>query len=172
NPNNSFTISAQLFWFRGLGVNKRFKQGVAPGLSNDIDSLPVRPRNSGPTGPNPTPKEAARVGGVGLRTAPCILPPGQTTTPCGFKGLLGFPVEQQIFTLSISTPYLSGNLTPRVTFFYDFSGAWLVQPGIDWTFWDPFRMQIRYNYLDGRYAGIGFFKTRDNIWVELQYLLY
>lgn len=172
NPTNSFTISAQLFWFRGLGVNKRFKQGVAPGLSNDIDSLPVRPRNSGPTGPNPKPSEAARVGGVGLRTAPCILPPGQTTTPCGYKALLGFPVEQQIFTLSISTPYLSGNLVPRVTFFYDFSGAWLVQPGIDWTFWDPFRMQVRYNYLDGRYAGIGFFKTRDNIWVELQYLLY
>jgi hypothetical protein len=172
NPTNSFTISGQLFWFRGLGVNKRYKQGVPPGLSNDIDGLPVRPRNAAPTGPNPKPSEKARVGGVGSRTAPCILPPGQTTTPCGFKAILGFPVETQIFTLAISTPYYSGNLTPRVTFFYDFSGSWLVQPGIDWTFWDPFRLQIRYNYLDGRYAGIGFFKTRDNIWVELQYLLY
>jgi hypothetical protein len=171
NPTNSFTISAQLFWFRGLGVNKRYKQGVPPGLSNDIDNLPVRPRSAAPTGPNPTPQQAARPGGVGNR-APACIPGPDGNTPCAYKALLGFPVETQIFTLAISTPYLSGNLTPRVTFFYDFSGSWLVQPGIDWTFWDPFRMQIRYNYLDGRYAGIGFFKTRDNIWLELQYLLY
>ena len=171
NRSNSFTFSAQLFWYRTLGGNKRFKQGVAPGLSNDIDALPLRPRAAGPTGPNPTPAQAARPGGVGNRTATCITGP-DGNTPCVYKGLLGFPVETQIFTLAISTPYMAGNLTPRVTFFYDFSGSWLVQPGVDWTFWDPFRLQVRYNYIDGRYAGIGFFKTRDNIWVELQYLLY
>jgi hypothetical protein len=171
NPTNSFTISTQLFWFRGLGVDKRYKQGVAPGLLNDIDALPVRPRNAGPTGPNPKPSEAARPGGVGNRTQTCI-PASGGVTPCSYKGLLGFPVETQIFTLAISTPYMAGNLTPNLVFFYDFSGSWLVQPGVNWTFWDPWRLQVRYNYLDGRYAGIGFFKTRDNIWVELQYLLY
>jgi hypothetical protein len=31
---------------------------------------------------------------------------------------------------------------------------------------------MRYNWIDGRYTGLGFFKTRDNVWVELQYLLY
>jgi hypothetical protein len=68
---------------------------------------------------------------------------------------------------------MTGDLRPSVTFFYDWAGAWLVQPGIDWIFYNPFRLSVRYNYLDGRYAGtIGLFKTRDNIWVELQYLLY
>jgi hypothetical protein len=171
NPSNSFTFSAQLFWARVLGGNKRFKPGVPAGLSNDVDALAVRPRNSGPA-----PSRPNRIGGPGLRAQNCLspTPTGGTTTvaPCAYRGLLGFPVESQVFTLAISTPYMAGNLTPRVTFFYDFSGSWLVQPGVDWTFWDPFRLQVRYNYLDGRYAGIGFFKTRDNIWLELQYLLY
>jgi hypothetical protein len=54
---------------------------------------------------------------------------------------------------------------------YDFAGSWLIQPGIGWAFWDPFRVQLRYNYLDGRYSGIGVFKTRDNFWLELQHVL-
>jgi len=75
-------------------------------------------------------------------------------------------------TLAVSTPYMGGNLVPNMAFIYDFGGAWLVQPGVNWTFWDPWRMQIRYNWIDGRYTGVGFFKTKDSIWLELQYLLY
>jgi hypothetical protein len=173
NRSNSVTISGQLFWQRTLGNNKRFKQGVAPGLRNDIDALPVRPRNAGPTGPNPTPAEAARPGGLGNRSQTCITAPGSGgVTPCIYKGLLGNSVENQVFTLAISTPYAAGNLIPRLVFLYDFSGSWLVQPGVDWVFWDPFRLQVRYNWIDGRYAGIGFLKTRDSVWLELQYLLY
>jgi hypothetical protein len=67
---------------------------------------------------------------------------------------------------------MAGNLTPSLAFIYDFAGSWLIQPGINWTFWDPFRMQVRYNFIDGKYTGVGFFKTRDSIWLELQYLLY
>ena len=91
--------------------------------------------------------------------------------PCTFKGLLGSPAESQTFTLTASSPYLKGTLTPRILLLYDLSGSWLIQPGIDWIFWHPFRLQLRYSYLDGRYAGIGVFKTRDNLWLELQYLL-
>jgi hypothetical protein len=65
-----------------------------------------------------------------------------------------------------------GNLRPSFTFFYDWAGSYLIQPGIDWTFYDPFRFSVRYNLIAGRYTGIGYFKTRDNIWFELQYLLY
>jgi len=44
---------------------------------------------------------------------------------------------------------------------------------VDWTFWDPFRASVRYNYLDGRgNRGLGFSNNKDNVWVELQYLLY
>jgi hypothetical protein len=171
NQSNSFTFSAQLFWNRILGGDKRFTAGKAAGLSNDVDALAVRPRTSGPN-----PNNRTRPGGGGNRTVNCISPTatGGTTTvaPCAFRGLLGFPVESQVFTLAVSTPYMGGNLTPNLAFIYDFSGSWLVQPGVNWTFWEPFRMQVRYNYIDGRYAGIGFFKTRDSVWLELQYLLY
>ena len=48
-----------------------------------------------------------------------------------------------------------------------------MQPGFDWTFYDPFRLSIRYNHIDGNYAGaIGIFKDERNVWFELQYLLY
>ncbi|MBI3302189.1 MAG: hypothetical protein HYZ72_08975, partial [Deltaproteobacteria bacterium] len=52
NASNTFVISAQQFWFRGLGVNNRFKPGVPPGLLNDADVIPVAPRSAAPTGPN------------------------------------------------------------------------------------------------------------------------
>jgi hypothetical protein len=171
NRSNTFTISAQQFWFRALGVHNTFKPGLPPGLLNDADLLSIRPRNAAPTGPNPTAQEKARPGGVGQRTSPCIPGPGGVT-PCIYKALVPFPAATQITTLSISTQYLTGNLRPSVTFFYDWGGAWLVQPGVDWIFQRSLRLSVRYNYLDGRYTGIGFFNTKDNIWVELQYLLY
>ena len=86
--------------------------------------------------------------------------------------LLPVPQATEIVTLSISTQYLAGNLRPSVNFFYDWAGAYLFQPGIDWTFWDPLRVSVRYSFIDGRYSGIGLFKTKDNAWIELQYLLY
>jgi hypothetical protein len=171
NPTNSVTFSGQFFWNRILGGDKRFKPGVAAGLSNDVDAIPVRPRTSGPNPSNP-----GRLGGPGNRAQNCLrrTPDGGTTTvaPCDFRGLLGLGKESQVFTLAVSTPYMGGNLTPSLAFIYDFSGSWLIQPGVNWTFWEPFRMQVRYNFIDGKYTGVGFFKTRDSIWLELQYLLY
>jgi hypothetical protein len=174
NPTTTFTLSAQQFWFRSLGINNHFKQGIAPGLLNDADMVPVRPRTAAPTGPNPSSKEAARPGGIGVRTSPCYVDP-ERTAPCVYRGFFGTPRGTQITTLAITTKYFAGNLEPSVTIFYDWVGAWLVQPGVNWLFHDPFRLSIRYNWLDGRYAvdgGIGLFKTRDNIWVELQWELY
>ena len=78
-----------------------------------------------------------------------------------------------INTLSVSTTYLGGNLAPALVFIYDWNGAWLVQPGFDWKFWDPFAMSIRYNWIDGNYGGaVGAFKTKDSVWLEFQYQLY
>jgi hypothetical protein len=72
---------------------------------------------------------------------------------------------------------MGGNLRPSFVFFYDWAGAYLIQPGIDWTFYDPFRVSLRYNWIEGNYqagflGGVGAAKTKDNIWLELQYLLY
>jgi hypothetical protein len=91
--------------------------------------------------------------------------------------LLPIQDTQEIATLSVSTQYFGGNVRPSFTFFYDWSGAWLMQPGLDWTFYDPFRASIRYNWIDGNNnggaaGGIGFAKYKDNVWLELQYLLY
>lgn len=91
--------------------------------------------------------------------------------PCDFKRLLQLQSVSQVFTLAITTSYDAGNVRPRFVVFYDMAGAYLLQPGIDWWFYDPFRLSIRYNFIDGKYTGIGFFKFKDSVWFELQYLL-
>jgi hypothetical protein len=155
-------------------VQNTYRPGEPVGLLNDAHSLPIRPRSAAPTGPTTDPEQLSRIGGTGNRTGSCTNSPGRpaNTAPCDFKGTLRFPGTTQVFTLAVSTPYLGGNLTPNLAFIYDMAGSWLVQPGVNWTFWEPWRMQVRYNYIDGRYTGVGLFKTRDSIWLELQYLLY
>ncbi|HKA52654.1 MAG TPA: DUF1302 family protein [Candidatus Binatia bacterium] len=165
NPVNTFTFSAQLFWAEALGVRNTFQPGIPAGLTNDRDALAVRPRSAAPK------PGAVRIGGPGNRTAECLSPNGNLP-PCSFKGLLPFPGSTQVLTFNVGTQYMGGNLRPSFTFFYDWSGSYLLQPGIDWTFWDPFRVSLRLNQIEGHYYGIGFFKTRSNIWLELQYLLY
>jgi Protein of unknown function (DUF1302) len=171
NPSNSFTISAQIFKADVIGLKNHFNSNKPAGLDNDVMALGIRPRSAAPTGPTTNPAKLNRPGGTGNRSQQCI-PVSGLNPPCQFRGLLGVPQATEAITLSISTPYMAGNLRPSVNFFYDWAGAYLFQPGIDWTFWDPFRVSVRYNYIEGRYSGIGFSKTKDNAWIELQYLLY
>jgi hypothetical protein len=171
NPTNSFTFSGQFFWTRNMGTNKRYIQGVPVGLLNDKHAIAVVNRTQTATN---DPRFAGRPGGPGLRGGACVNGAGKpaNTPPCDFQRLIGTAAESSVFTLAASTPYLGGNLTPRLVFLYDFAGSWLIQPGVDWTFWEPFRFQMRYNFIDGKYSGIGFFKAKDHIYFELQYLLY
>jgi hypothetical protein len=171
NPSNSFSISGQVFWEHINGYNKRYVQGTPVSLLNDKHAIAVVNRNQAPV---TDPQFFGRPGGRGLRAGACVNNPPKpaNTPPCDFQRLLGGGAESAQFTLAISTPYMAGNLVPNLAFVYDFAGSWLIQPGINWTFWDPFRMQIRYNFIDGKYTGVGFLKTRDSIWLELQYLLY
>jgi len=172
NPNNSFTFSAQIFMTRYLNGRNTFRSNKPAGFTNDRSATTVRPRSAAPIGPNRTdPKLVNRPGGPGNRSQGCI-PVSGTNPPCQFKGLTAFPLDQELNTLSISTQYMGGNLRPSFVFFYDWAGAYLLQPGVDWTFWDPFRVSLRYNMIEGRYTGIGVFKAKDTAWVELQYLLY
>ena len=78
--------------------------------------------------------------------------------------------HQLVNTLSISTAYRSGAISPALIFLYDWQGAWLVQPGITFTR-DPFRFIIQYNYIDGQYNGIGFLRDRDNLIVQLEVVI-
>jgi hypothetical protein len=174
NPNNSFTISAQLLKSH-MYTHTRYTPGLAPSLLNDIDVTAVTRRSMAPIGPNRTvPKLLNRPGGPGNRTNACL--PGPTA-PCQTYRTLNLGNDQEIFTFNVNTQYWGGNLRPSFTFFYDWAGAWLIQPGLDWTFWDPFRASVRYNWLEGNYqtgflGGIGTAKNKDNVWIELQYLLY
>jgi hypothetical protein len=77
---------------------------------------------------------------------------------------------QIINTLSVSTSYRSGVISPSLIFLYDWQGAWLVQPGITFIR-DPFRLQLQYNYIDGQYNGIGFLRDRDNFIVQLEFVI-
>lgn len=181
NPSNSFTLSAQLFMFHVMNNRRTFDPNKPVGLNNDYFATGVNYRFLGPIGPNRSQKvldqRAARGLSPGLNAPACIPRAGRTTPPCAVRRLVPIQDTQEIFTFSASTQYLGGNLRPTFTFFYDWSGAWLAQPGIDWTFYDPFRVSVRYNWLDGAYnggaaGGIGFAKYKDNVWLELQYLLY
>src|SRR5581483_1511048 len=77
---------------------------------------------------------------------------------------------QIINTLSISTSYRSGVVSPALVFLYDWQGAWLVQPGITFVR-DPFRLTVQYSYLDGQFNGIGFLRDRDNIILQLEFVI-
>lgn len=181
NKSNSFVISAQFFFFHVNGMDNTLKPGQPVGLHNGYFISAIN-RKRAPIGPNRTdPKLLNRPGGPGVRGQDCIdaqgrggsTPgPNQAIAPCVFKTLQRFPADTELFTLSINTQYFAGNLKPSFTYFYDWGGAYLIQPGIDWTFYDPFRLSIRYNWIEGNFKDLGLFKTKDNVFVELQYLLY
>jgi hypothetical protein len=180
NPNNTFTISAQLFMFHVMNNRRTYDTDRPAGLLNDYFATGVNHRYLAPIGPNRSADvladRAARGLGPGVQTQACI-PVSGPNPPCKIRRLLPIQDTQEIATLSVSTQYFGGNVRPSFTFFYDWSGAWLMQPGLDWTFYDPFRASIRYNWIDGNNnggaaGGIGFAKYKDNVWLELQYLLY
>ena len=167
NKSNSFVFSGQYF-HRHTNNVKRYKKGVPVGRDNDSHTIGVTNRSAAPTGG----EASDRVGGIGNRTAECLTADGSNLPPCDFKRLVQLQSVAQMFTLAVTTSYNAGNVRPRFVVFYDMAGAYLLQPGIDWWFWDPFRLSIRYNFIDGKYTGIGFFKFKDSVWFELQYLLY
>jgi hypothetical protein len=74
---------------------------------------------------------------------------------------------QIINTLSISTSYRSGLISPALNFFYDWQGAFVLQPGVTFTR-DPFRLLLQYNFIDGQFNGIGFLRDRGNFIVQLE----
>jgi hypothetical protein len=77
---------------------------------------------------------------------------------------------QIINTLSISTSYRSGVISPALNFFYDWQGAWVVQPGVTFTR-DPFRFTVQYSYIDGQFNGIGFLRDRDNLIFQVEVVI-
>ena len=86
------------------------------------------------------------------------------------NSLVNIDQHQFVNTLLVTTSFRSGLVVPRLVFFYDWQGSWLVQPEITFIR-DPFRLLFQYNYLDGQYNGIGFLRDRDNFIVQLEVVL-
>ncbi len=70
-------------------------------------------------------------------------------------------------TLSISTLFRSGVVASRLVFFYEWQGAWLVQPGAVLTR-DPFRLPLQYNSIDEQFNGLGLLRDRDTLITQLE----
>jgi hypothetical protein len=158
NPGNSFSFSGQIFYTRRNSQKTNHNDPNAPfGVFNDRDAVAGRIRSL--QKPVTNPALAARCApGSGSR-AGCAL----------WKA----PSRDWLTTFSVNTPYAGGNFRPSFTFFYNWHGNWLIQPGLDWRFWDPFAVSVRYNVLDGRgNGGLGVLNRKDNVWIEFQYFLY
>ena len=158
NPANSIAFTAQLFYTRKNGQRTNYPNPDQPfGVFNDRDAVAGRNRNL--QKPVTNPALAARCDPSTGSRAGCAL----------YKA----PSRDWLTTFNVSTPYMGGNLRPSFTFFYDWHGRWFMQPGVDWRFWDPFAVSLRYNVIDGRgNGGLGVLNRKDNVWVEFQYLLY
>jgi hypothetical protein len=158
NPVNSFTFSAQQFWLHRNGQETSIDKALGPGsVLNDRDDIAGGIRREQREVTNPVAAATCQPG-TGSRNA-CRL--------------WRYPHQDWLTTLSISTQYAAGNVRPSLVWFYDWSGSMSLTPGLDWTFYDPFRVSLRYNWIDGRAnRGLGIQNRKDNVWVELQYLLY
>jgi hypothetical protein len=100
--------------------------------------------------------------------------------PTFFPGLPAEPMyakqdtDQFLQTLTVSTSYRSGMVTPFATLFYDWSGSLLFQPGFVLQR-DPFRLVIDYSVIDAQTlkgnSGLSLYKDRDNVEFRIEYVL-
>ena len=84
------------------------------------------------------------------------------------------PIDQFLQTLLIATSYYSGQVNPALAFFFDWSGAEVVQPQITLSR-DPFRFTFAYSYLTANTlkgaSGISLLRDRDNVLFQLEFVL-
>ena len=127
-----------------------------------------------------TPAGSAR----SIRTAKCSRIDLDVTTfttpglPLQLKNLepvfISQPTDQYLQTLFIGTSYRSGTINPGMTFFYDWGGAFLYQPSIQFSR-DPFRFAIDYSIIDAHIykggSGISLLKDRDNVQFRFEYVI-
>lgn len=162
NPNQTFFFSAQFFYKHLNGAARRRRIGTSPSTGfcevgsspdcsfyvSDGEVLPVPEFNQAPP-------SAPSLGAV------------QSV-------LIHNPVDQYLNTLLIATSYYSSQVNPNFLMAYDWSGAFLVAPGVTFSR-DPFRFRVEYNYLYGGRlkgaSGISLLRDRDNVLFQLEYVI-
>ena len=84
------------------------------------------------------------------------------------------PADSYLNTFFVGTSYRSGQISPGLTVFYDWGGAFLLQPFIAFSR-DPFRFVIDYSRIDAGTlkagSGISLLRDRDNVQFKLEYVL-
>jgi hypothetical protein len=148
NPNQTFLISTQFFY-------KHIKNAAGSTVL-DKNGFPNADREVLPVYLNEV--------SYGVRTLGQVLEPIFITQPA----------DQYLQTLFIGTSYRSGTINPSMIFFYDWGGAMLYQPAIQFSR-DPFRFSIDYSIIDAHmYKGgstISLGKDRDNVQFRIEYVI-
>lgn len=84
------------------------------------------------------------------------------------------PSNQYLQTFFVGTSYRSGTVSPGMTIFYDWGGAFLYQPSLTLSR-DPFRFIINYTVVDAHTykggSGVSLLKDRDNVEFRLEYVI-
>ena len=155
NPNQTFLISTQFFYKHILNA--------APGgpVWNTINGFPR---------PNPD-REVLPVQALDAWT-PVLN--GSPALPGLGPVYITQPADQYLQTLFIGTSYRSGTISPGLTVFYDWGGAFLYQPSLTLSR-DPFRFIINYSVVDAHTpkggSGVSLLKDRDNVELRLEYVI-
>ena len=146
NPNQTFFFSTQFFYKRLLDAADHRRTPKAQ--FDDGEVLPV---------PN------YLIQGVGLKSFDAAEPV-----------FVHNPTDQFLQTLFVGTSYRSGTINPGFTFFYDWSGAFVYQPAVEFSH-DPFRFDIDMSILDAATlkgaSGVSLLRDRDNIQFRFEYVI-
>ena len=110
------------------------------------------------------------------RSCPCRLQHQATGSQAGASEpvLIHQPVDQFLQTLLIATSYYSGQVSPSLTLFYDWSSAF-VRAAADHLSRDPFRFTFSYSYLTAQSlkgaSGVSLLRDRDNVLFQFEYVI-
>jgi Protein of unknown function (DUF1302) len=155
NPNQSFFISTQ-FFFKHL--NGAAKRRPIPPLGPYVPGQPIL--FDGEVLPVPAYNQSPDSRGVISTAAESVF--------------IHNPVNQYLQTLLVGTSYYSGQVSPAMAMFYDWSGSFVFQPQVTLSR-DPFRFVMSYSFLTaGRLkgaSGISLLRDRDNVLFQFEYVL-
>jgi hypothetical protein len=104
-------------------------------------------------------------------TVGCGNGPGKARRPCKLRPrFLKLNDDRFLQTLLITTSYSGGRIVPSFGTFYDWQGAFVFQPGVQFVR-DPFRLIFDYTRITGSPTGqFGAVRDRDNVRAQVEYV--
>lgn len=96
---------------------------------------------------------------------------GQKSRPCWLQPrLLHLDDDRFLHTLLVTTSYSGGRIVPQFGVFYDWQGAYVLQPGVTLVR-DPFRFIMDYTMVNSVPSGqFGAVRDRDNVRFQIEYV--